>query len=136
VGAVPSSDPSRGWRTEGLTITVVTDPDLPARIRVVGELTGDRVDLLHDCLNTHLRSGGRHAGLDLAGVTSISDDGLAVVLAAHRAYRRLRGTLIVSSVSPDVRRLITATEADRELLIDARADLAPLTDTPIRDVAG
>lgn len=136
MGAAPSTDPACVWDGDGITVTVVTDHDLRARIRVVGRLSGSRAGLLHSCLNAHLRGGGRHAGLDLSDVTSIDDNGLAVVLAAHRAYRRLRGTLIVAYVSPDVRRMITAHEADRELLIDARADLPPLPDTPVEDVAG
>lgn len=131
MGSARSDDSSRVWAGHGLTITVTTDPDLRSRIRVAGDLTRASADVLRDCLVTQLRDGGRHAGLDLSAVIAADAAGLAVLLDAHRAYRRCRGTLIVLRVSPAVRRLITDGHADRELLIDARADLPPLVEKPV-----
>lgn len=133
MSSAQSAGSSSVWAGHALTVTVTTDLDQRSRVRVAGELTGGGAALLRDCLTAQLESGSRHAGLDLSAVSVADDDGLAALLDAHRAYRACRGTLIVASVSPEVRRLVTTSHADGELLIDARADLPPISELPTHD---
>jgi anti-sigma B factor antagonist len=112
-----SVTPPRSWSGNGLTITVTGQRLSETMVKVSGELDLVSAPILGACLQNELAGGRRLARLDLADVVFFDSYGLSAVLDAHRAFLAARGTLILTTVSTRVARLVGVLALGDELFI-------------------
>jgi anti-anti-sigma factor len=114
------------WSGFGLTLTISKSEALRASVRVAGELDLASARLLEAALEHQLDLGRRYVRLDLSGLSFLDATGLGAILDAHWAYLNRGGTLILTGVGRQVRRLVQLTETDGVLLVAGEyADLSP-----------
>ena len=77
-----------------------------AEIQVVGHLDAYWAPHLGAALNDTVRQGSHEISLDLSEVNFMSSAGLGVLVACHRQLQAIRGTLVISSASDQVLKLI------------------------------
>jgi anti-anti-sigma factor len=87
-----------------------------AEIQVIGHLDAYWAPHLGAALNDSVRQGSHEISLDLSEVDFMSSAGLGVLVACHRQLQGIRGTLIISSASDQVLKLIALSGLEDMLL--------------------
>lgn len=95
-----------GWVGHGLTITISKRDALRAGVRLVGELDLASVALLEACLENLRATGSRYIRVDLSALAFVDCAGLGGLLEAHHAFLRVRGTMVITGVNANVRRVM------------------------------
>jgi anti-anti-sigma regulatory factor len=90
---------------------------LRASVDVSGKVGRDAAALLEQVLDDHQRAGRRFVRLDLRTVTSMCREALTVVLRAHEALLRRRGTLVITGVDERVAGMLEAGDPERQLFL-------------------
>ena len=112
-----------------MTCQVVFDRDVPpaqilreqfhphrAVLWLSGEIDTECSEALAGELAEQRRRGCRVLRVDTYGVTFMNSTALDVLLAAHRAWLKMRGTLVLIGVTGPTARLLNVTGTDREVL--------------------
>jgi anti-sigma B factor antagonist len=115
----------------GLTVRTVVADDRHANVHVHGELDLANADLFADVLEEHLAAGRRFVRLDLAGLGFVDCRGLSSLVQAHNRFLSEAGSLVLTGIGPRVRRLLSLTDLDQELLIAPAQTRAPVVPAPV-----
>jgi anti-anti-sigma factor len=116
---IESAGPGQCWDGFGLTLTVTKADAARASLRLAGDLDIASARLLTACLETQLAHGRRFIRMDFSGLAFVDSAGLDAVVAAHHAFLRKRGTLILIGVRGTTRRVVQLLCLDQVLLIAA-----------------
>lgn len=99
-------------------------------MRVKGRLDGYWADHLAVALEQAIREGAHRIRLNLADVAYMSSAGIGVLVKFYKQLREIQGSLVVSPVSPPVKRVLEM--ANLALLLSAEAAPAAQSLTPVR----
>jgi anti-anti-sigma regulatory factor len=102
-------------------VTVRHDAEF-AELGLTGRLDADAAAILAIAIDGHLRAGRRYLRLNLAAAHLIDDAALARIAVLHRRLLALRGTLILTGLTPGLERKLSAAEPDLLLLTRTAAD--------------
>lgn len=89
-----------------------------AAITLRGEFDLANCRLLRSAMTRHLDAGRHLLRIDVSAVTFIDCTAINELVVADQRCRAAHGFLIITGISPQMRRLFTITGLDRELLID------------------
>jgi anti-anti-sigma factor len=92
-----------------------------AEIQVIGHLDAYWAPHLVAALNETVRQGSHEISLDLSQVDFMSSAGIGVLVACHRQLQAIRGTLVISKASEQVRKLIKLSGLEDILLSKTKA---------------
>lgn len=102
------------------SVVVTTARDGGPHLTAAGELDAAGAVRLRAQLDDALSS-GRDVTLDLARVTHVSADALAVLVAAFRRLRESGGSLVLTELSPAVVRVLRISGLDRVMVVQPAA---------------
>ena len=88
-----------------MEITVETAGEA-TRLKVKGRLDGYWADHLAKALEAEIRRGSHHLLLDLSEVVFLSSAGIGTLVRFYKQLREIRGSLLVSSASEQVRKVL------------------------------
>ena len=88
-------------------------------LRIRGSILGDDRKRLAEAIQVAVQDGSQYVILDMAGVDLLDSVGLGTLLACHTDLIRRGKALRICQVQPAVRHLLTLTNLDRVLEIDA-----------------
>lgn len=94
-----------------------------AEIQVNGHLDAYWAPHLVAALNDTVRQGSHEISLDLSQVDFMSSAGIGVLLACHKQLQAIRGTLVISRASDQVRKLIKLSGLEDMLLSATKPEL-------------
>lgn len=91
-------------------------------IRAVGEWDLANAPVLADVLDEHRKAGRHFVRLDLSAVSFLDCTCLDVLVTAHERLLAAQGTLMLTGVTPPLRRLLSLARLDQVLLATSLSD--------------
>jgi anti-anti-sigma factor len=103
--------------SHGLNVRVTIGSD-SAQLSLSGEMDLSNADLLTAVVAHHLQQGHRELHVDLADLSFLDGSGLGALVNARNQCLAAQGTLTLTAVSPQVRRILDITNLDEVLPVD------------------
>lgn len=99
-------------------VETVADDEWRANVRLRGHLDLANADEILAELRRHVDAGRRLLRVDTTGVEFIDSTAMAALVTVDALCRAQQGSLILTGITPQVRRLLSVAELDRLLLVD------------------
>lgn len=106
------------------TIHIEQIHDHCASVTLAGRLDAGNAQLIKEALQQLIDSGATHLVVDLAQVPFIDSAGLAVLVSALKAVRRVDGTVLLAGVQPQARTVFSLTMLDQVFAIHPNVEAA------------
>jgi anti-sigma B factor antagonist len=94
-------------------------PGDPGRVGLTGEVDPHTAPLLEQALAELIDGGATSIRLDGSGLTFIDSSGLRVLVDAHRRLGATKEALLLTGVTPTLRRLLEVTGLDEHFSVEA-----------------